>query len=58
MRYHKGDAISLLQQAKIDKEKVKQVIKQQKKPDTSPCGVDNPAIFGKHNSNFDKNKSL
>jgi len=44
---------SALNLAKEAKELLKP--KEVKQPDRSPAGLDNPAVFGKHNINFNKN---
>ena len=44
---------SALNLAKEAKELLKP--KEVKQPDRSPAGLDNPAVFGKWNTNFNKN---
>lgn len=48
--------LSVSVQAKLDKEKLNSKPIEQNPPDRSPAGIENPAIFGIHNPNFNNKK--
>ena len=54
MRYHSGDQLSHREQSKLDKEKLQAKEVKRKEPNRSIAGLNNPAVFGKFNTNFNK----